>query len=112
MIISNSEVTDFLKCERKHYYGYGLGISPKSHSMSLTRGIIGHEALAVYYAHDRDEKAALKVIDTHAVAGTADLDMLRELRGLLSLYFDFYVDDPKLFRVLEVEKAYYMDLGS
>lgn len=111
VIISNSEVMDYLKCERKHLYAHAMKIRPKSQSSSLSRGIIGHEALAEYYANDRDEAKAFKVIDSHAVAGTADLDMLTGLRNLLAFYFTFHADDDKLFRILEVEKPFYMDLG-
>lgn len=111
VIISNSEVTDFLKCERKHYYAYGLGITPKKMSTSLSRGIIGHQALAAYYENDFNPSKAFRVIDQHAVDGTGELDMLAGLRTLIGQYFEFYEDDPQLFDILEVETAHYMDLG-
>ena len=112
VIISNSEVGTFLSCERKHYYAHGLGLAPKKTSDSLSRGIIGHEALAEYYMHDRNPDKMFRVVDSHAVAGTGDMDMLTGLRTLLSFYVEHYADeDAKLFDILEVEKAYYMDLG-
>ena len=112
VIISNSEVSTFLSCERKHYYGHGLGLAPKKLSDSLSRGIIGHEALAAYYENDCNPDKMFRVVDTHAVAGTGDLDMLTGLRTLLSFYVEHTAEeDAKLFDILEVEKAYYMDLG-
>ena len=111
VIISNSEVTDFLKCERKHYYAYILGIVPKKMSTSLSRGIIGHQALAEYYANDRNPSKAFRVIDKHAVDGTGDMDMLAGLRTLIGQYFEYYQDDDKLFDIIEVETPHYMDLG-
>lgn len=112
VIISNSEVGAFLSCERKHYYAHGLGLAPKKTSESLSRGIIGHEALAEYYIHDRNPDKMFRVVDKHAVDGTGDLAMLTGLRTLLSFYVEHYADeDARLFDVLEVEKAYYMDLG-
>ena len=112
MIISNSEVGTFLSCERKHYYAHGLGLAPKKTSDSLSRGIIGHEALAEYYMNDRNPDKMFRVVDSHAVAGTGDMDMLTGLRTLLSFYVEHYADeDAALFDILEVEKAYYMDLG-
>lgn len=47
--VSHSEVESFLRCERQHYYGYGLGIQRVAESESLNRGILGHEALAVFF---------------------------------------------------------------
>jgi len=112
IIISNSEVSTFLSCERKHYYGHGLGLAPKKLSDSLSRGIIGHEALAEYYENDCNPDKMFRVVDTHAVQGTGDLDMLTGLRTLLAFYVEHYAEeDAKLFDILEVEKAYYMDLG-
>lgn len=48
-LISNSEVSDFLLCERKHYYAHLRKLRRKGQSDALTRGIVGHEALAAYY---------------------------------------------------------------
>ena len=49
--ISNSEVSTFLQCERRHFYSFidNGGLEAKTKSMSLNRGIIGHEILAVYF---------------------------------------------------------------
>ena len=49
-LISQSEVDAFLSCRRKHYYGYREKLQPKRHGEGLTRGLLGHEVLAAYYA--------------------------------------------------------------
>ena len=64
--ISNSEVSSFQQCERKWYYGYKMNLEPNVTSTSLSRGVLGHEILAVYYKvlmeqpghYDEAEKAA------------------------------------------------------
>ncbi len=48
-IISNSEVSDFLTCERKHLFSFGYSKESKHPSDSLTTGILGHEVLAEIY---------------------------------------------------------------
>ena len=117
--ISNSEVSSYLTCQRKHFYAHGLGIQPKTTSVSLSRGVIGHEMLAEYYSVLQEDPRNIIVarnraydrLDQHAIGGNADLPMLVELRQLVSFYFDFHADDTKLFDILEVEKYYKMPLS-
>lgn len=47
--VSHSEVESYLRCERQHYYGYGIGIQRVQESDSLTRGILGHSALEKFF---------------------------------------------------------------
>lgn len=47
--VSHSEVESYLKCERNHYYAYGLEITRRFQSDSLNRGTLGHKALEVYF---------------------------------------------------------------
>lgn len=47
--VSHSEVDTFLRCNRQHYYGYGLGIESKRTSDSLQRGTLGHLALEYFF---------------------------------------------------------------
>ena len=62
VIISHSEVESFLSCQQKHFYAFGdstfgekAGLEPKVFSDALFRGIIGHEALSVFYKAIRDK---------------------------------------------------------
>lgn len=48
-LISGSEVKQFQKCKKLWWYEYYLGVIPKKLSDGLFKGIIGHEALSVYY---------------------------------------------------------------
>ena len=112
-IISNSEVNTFLSCERKHYYAHGMNIAPKSYGTSLTRGIIGHEALAEYFqaikdadTQDQAKSKALRIIDGYAAYG-GDMEMLGGLRTLVDIYLTNRAPEQlKLWRIVEVEKYY------
>lgn len=113
-VISNSEVTDYLKCKRKFYYAHILKIKPKSYSKSLTRGIIGHEALAAYYERLREthnyevsKTAAMQVLSGYLMS---DPEMIQGLMSLISEYSDAHQDLDE-FEILEVEKSYRMPLG-
>lgn len=62
--ISNSEASVWLSCQRQYYYKYTLGLYPKNYTEPLTRGVIGHDALAVFYetlqqGHSRHEAGLL-----------------------------------------------------
>lgn len=102
--VSNSEVSAFTQCERKHYYAHILNLEPKQTGLALSRGIIGHEALAEYYENDRNVSAAKAVIAKYLNESNADGQMLIELQALLSRYFKYYANED--FEVLAVEKAY------
>jgi PD-(D/E)XK nuclease superfamily len=117
-IVSNSEVSTFLSCERKHYYAHGMGIAPLSYGTSLSRGIIGHEALAAFFQAIKDgrsfeeaTKEAYTVVDTYAAYG-GDLDMLGGLRRLLAAYFEVKVKEQlSRWKIVAVEKFYEMEIN-
>lgn len=113
--VSNSQVSTFLRCKRAHYYSYGMKIQSKKPSVAMTRGNMGHVALAQYYN-------SLKLGSTHKVAvkdatvalrdeaefyPTLDTDtLLRELGSVLSHYFRTYEREASEIEVLEVEKSF------
>lgn len=122
MIVSNSEITDFNTCERKHYYRFRLKMEPKHVSSAIKRGIVGHLALDTYYTH-------LKVGNSVEVAREAAIETLRDeiikvardspeeteliqtlvgLRQLIEGYVQFYREEP--FEVLETESKYTVNL--
>lgn len=47
--VSHSEVESYLRCERQHYYGYGIKIQRINESDSLYRGTLGHATLEVFF---------------------------------------------------------------
>jgi len=118
-IVSNSEVSTFLSCERKHYYAHGMGIAPLSYGTSLSRGIIGHEALGAFFQkikegtdYDAAVKVAYTVVDTYAAYG-GDLDMLTGLRKLLAAYFEVKAPEQLTrWRIAEVERFFELPINS
>lgn len=116
MNISNSEVSSFLKCERRHYYGFRLGLVPKTMSKSLTKGTIAHEGLAAYYdkvmqgmATAAAKQIALDHIKMLAMKDFEHMDLYADVTGLLDRYFDWCPAQDN-FKILAVEKLYYMPL--
>lgn len=105
--VSNSEVSAFTQCERKHYYAHLKNLEPKTTGLALSRGIIGHEALAEYYENDRDPRAAISVIRKYLDGDyNADGVMLMELMGILKRYFAYYEVVDRDTEILAVEKSY------
>jgi hypothetical protein len=108
----------------KHFYAHILNIEPVSYSISLSRGIIGHEALAAFYealqaGQDTDTAAAMmhSVVDKYFIetfkkpsySGKDDsLKMLNELKTLLSRYVEFQRDDE--WEILEVETTHVLPM--
>lgn len=122
-VISNSETSQYQTCQRRHYYNFGLKLEPKRMSDSLTRGIIGHEALAAYYldikqygtkGYDRAVASAMSVIDAYMEKditenGGMNLDMLSALRQRVNDYLAWASFNDN-FEILEVEQEYRLDL--
>lgn len=48
-LISGSEVKSFQNCQRRWWFEYRLGVTPKKLSDGLFKGVVGHEALSAYY---------------------------------------------------------------
>lgn len=105
--VSNSEVSAFTQCERKHYYAHLRNLEPKTTGLALSRGIIGHEALAEYYENNRDPRAASAVIRKYLEGDyNADGVMLMELQVILKRYFAYYEDRDAGSEILAVEKSF------
>lgn len=112
-VISNSEVGTYLACELKHFFAFGLNVAPKKNSKALSRGIIGHKALAIYYQALKEgsdkvlaRKLALsfimEIINENDKEFLYDEFMLNELYQLVRDYLEFYESDP--FKVILVEE--------
>ena len=135
-LVSNSEVSNYLSCERKHYYAHALNLEPIRHSLSLSRGIIGHEALAEFYSfikvwQDNQDQptvvhpigvqnAAVEmmdaVVDKYIIECMQSqhpnkldtMNMLTSLKVLLNRYVEFQKQDQWI--ILEVEQSHVMPL--
>lgn len=117
-VISNSEVTAYNECARRHWYQYVEGLQPRSYGLALTRGIIGHHILEAYYksrmlGHSVDESKvhAFELLRKIIADWIKDhpteyekLSMLSDLYKLLEMYFEFYRGDN--FNILSVENTY------
>lgn len=115
-LVSNSEAANFLSCEMKHFFAHILNLEPKSSSISLSRGVIGHEAMAEFYESGSAERMQ-DIVDGYFVlemqkqsypGKDQTLQMLNELKTLLTRYVEFQRDDK--WEILEVEKSHVMDL--
>lgn len=106
--VSNSQVTSWNTCKKQHYYAYGMKLAKRELDDAPYRGIIGHEALAVYYTTGSRELALQVVIDELVKQITLDpMDfskhqILKDLKVLLTKYFDHY-ERQDYFKVLLVE---------
>lgn len=130
-VVSNTEVTSWSLCRRQHHYRFdypafgGKGIEPKWFNLPLYlyRGILGHEALAVYYTAMKEGKsiaeckrAAFAVLQRERVKVAHErpddydrMDLIKELKTLIDLYSHHYDEEP--FKVLEVETVHQVQIS-
>jgi CRISPR/Cas system-associated exonuclease Cas4 (RecB family) len=116
--ISNSELAAWLQCERKYYYNFDLGIEPKSHGATLSRGIAGHLVLEAYYQSLVDKPGDFiqaKMCGTNRLNnmlenGEFDIELLIDLKRLFDRYFPYVEARDQHWQILAVEKTYAMPL--
>lgn len=118
--VSNTEVQNAYNCE----FAWAVGFHPewnyqlRDMGVARTRGIIGHEALEIFYRglketedYDKSADEALTHIQNlrieEAKAGDFKdperFKMLNYLYNVLQRYFDFYQDDIEDWEILDVE---------
>lgn len=116
-LVSQSEADTFLSCQQKHYYSFGepnsdggRGIQPIEHSESLTRGIMGHEGIAVYWqwrvADSTHNEAVSAAIRTIVEYDTELIEVKSQVVKILGVYFEFYRDDFDIWKPLAIEKEF------
>lgn len=91
IVISNSEVTTFLGCKRKHFFAFELGLEPKDQDKALLRGTIGHEILSKVAQAIKDQTAKpLKVVLDEALQDAMHqgwpIDLVLEVSVLVTDY--------------------------
>ena len=99
--ISNSEVTTWLACRRMYWFAFFRNLAPKKLSRPLTRGTIGHDVFSKYvefrlqgFAHTPALNGAFKYLsDTYM--GVADLDIVLEVKFLITRYMDTHKGWPE-----------------
>jgi hypothetical protein len=116
LIVSHSEVDQYLSCERKHYYAFGKGLQSNHQSESLTRGTLGHEVLEVYYKSIQQgispDDSAMNALDHFQVfIGKYDLGLLADLQNLLLRYFAVAPAWDETYEILHVEDEFRLDIS-
>jgi hypothetical protein len=112
--ISNSEVGTWNTCQRQYYYSFDLSLEPKRHSAPLSRGILGHDAIAAYYLAIKAGKspgdAALEARQILRMAMndtiSFDMEVVMDVDRILNAYFPMTVKDLSDWEILEVESKH------
>lgn len=112
--ISNSEVTTWLACRRMYWFAFFRNLAPKQMSRPLTRGTVGHDVFSKYvefrlqgFAHDAALTGAFNYL-TSEYMGKVDLDILLEVKFLITRYMDVHKGWPE-WELLGTEER--LDLG-
>lgn len=114
--VSHSEVESYLRCERQHYYGYGLGIQRIGTSIALSKGTLGHSALEVYFTKMMEMQEAGEwdpdtgpMLCFHAATlwliDSGD-PLYGEVLGYLTWFFKGMPRKLKTAKIIGVEKEY------
>ena len=112
---SHSEVESFTTCERRHYYGYGLGLQSRVPSDALVRGSMGHMGLEYYFKaiqagakdHASLKSEARKGIYTYQQEnGEINPRLILEVTKLVDGYVDFYWERDITWEILAVEQEF------
>lgn len=114
--VSNSEAITWLTCQRRWYYQHARNLKPKKYGDALNRGIIGHEAMQIYYD-------AIKVGGSTEVAESMarsclmsyysqDSIVVTELLTIFDNYFAMQAPNDSDWIILGVEQKHEIDLGS
>lgn len=115
---SYSEVSSYLLCRRKHFYGYGMSLERNESSESLAIGKALHKALEVYYGFfvGQEFSAPLHLQAKAASLGAWETERpevadpkRQDLTETLNLYFN---DEPfvsKGYKVLAVEREFVLE---
>lgn len=116
LTIGNSETTTFLKCERRHYYEYILKRTPKKHSGPLAIGILGHEALMLYYiakqqnaTEEEAQRKAFLHTSQAAMGDPAYIETSMTVRKSLEWYFKSCQDDS--FKIICIESSFHTKIA-
>lgn len=127
--ISNSEVLEWQKCERSHFYHFGLGLEPKEPPIRFDRGTTGHRALelatkakiagadlreATDIATGAIMHRSLQFLQGHFAENyqaAKRTEMFTELVNVVSLYLEHYWDNDEIRPIL-VEETFKVPVSS
>lgn len=128
--VSHSRVESFLKCRRKDYYGYELGLTRKDTSPALMYGTASHSVLEAFYRElvglpavdvfngieddenwDRAHTAAMAQLEKLELEGYEDPHNRVPLRDLIGVYLENEPFYQYGYEILAVEKAFNLKIS-
>lgn len=121
--VSNSEAGSASTCMRQWWYAHhpATHLAPKSLGPALTRGLLGHKALELFYLDIKAEvdydTAAQHALDfvfeesrkAMLMADDAKLNILVRLKKILENYFEHYKSDIEHWEILDVEAFHLLE---
>lgn len=117
---SHSEIELYTKCQRAHYYAYGLRLRSKGMSDALARGLLGHAGLAAYYSalkENADLETATRVGLDAIFAGIEGfsiddlINIIAEVRMLFRQYVEKWGESDTHLEILAVEQEFNIPVG-
>ena len=115
-VISHSEVETLSKCERQHWYAFGMRLMKIERGVALTRGIIAHAGMETYFNAIKLGRTHDEAMDLCAKAITAE--MIKDPNLMLSgaeaqvLIQGFLIKarvEISTWQIKDVEKEYRLD---
>jgi RecB family exonuclease len=115
--VSVSELTSFTRCKRQHYYGYGLGLKPRTTPGYFTKGGFLHQLMAALLSGHKDNESLeiddiSRKLQREAIASgdpTVDEPTRLELVEQTTRFWSEVSKDD--FKIVDVEREFYADVG-
>ena len=94
LIISASELSEFLRCRVRHHWSSQLRLTSVKPSVPRSMGTLGHQVMEEWYKlpHVRRTTAGMKRIATKLIRGTTMKELTEEDRELLTAMVTGYAD--------------------
>lgn len=122
--VSTSEVSTFLTCKQRWMYAHhpSYNLEPRTLGIALSRGLVGHKALEIYYSgihegklESESRQAALDYLMKEALKAMAIGDSTKSLMiGSLGIVIQKYFDDAMYifdeYNILGVEQLMVAEL--
>jgi len=115
---SHSEIETYNRCERAHWYGYGLRIIAAKPGVQLARSTLGHSALAEYYTKLKaglSHKESVRNAFRHLAVLLSEVEPLypggklrEDLTFTLDAYFRHFESEATELEVLGVEQEFFV----
>ena len=118
--VSHSEVESYLRCERNHFYGYGMEIQKISRSDALRRGTLGHQAFEAYFNFQKKAQEeglwmtpGFTPIEALAEAMSLIMASTSSVRYEVLGYFQWFVQNQNFtsWKIISVEEEFVLDIN-